>query len=129
MRRWQTIVALGHDQPHDERDQDQGAGHPEPVPLPDEQGGAEDADQDQRDAAAAVVEAERRPRCALLGKQDPAGGVDDEPGPAEERQHDEGDPQDHRVDVEVSGQPAGDAGDLAVGDGPAQPAEVADLGR
>ena len=64
---------------------------------------------------------------SVLGHQQPAGAVQDQAGAAEEGEHHERDPQDERVDVEVAGQAAGDAGDLAVGRGAAQPAEVADL--
>ena len=63
----------------------------------------------------------------LVGHEQPAGAVQDQAGAAEEGEHDEGDPQDERVDVEVAGEAAGDAGDLAVGGGAAEPAEVADL--
>ena len=63
----------------------------------------------------------------LLGYERPPGGVEDQPGAAEEGEHDEADPKDQWVDVEVAGQAAGDAGDLAVAGRAAQPAEVADL--
>ena len=91
-----------------------GTGYPEPVPLPDEQGGAEDADEDQGDAAAALVEAQRLLQLAVLGKQDPARGVHDQAGATEQGQHHERDAHDERVDVEVPGDAARDAGDLAV---------------
>ena len=71
---------------------------------------------------------ERGLRAAVLGDQQPAGGVRDQAGAAEEDEHDEGDPQDDGVDVEVAAQAAGDAGDLAVrADGAADPAEVLEL--
>ncbi len=70
---------------------------------------------------------DRSSLAVLLGHERPAGGVQDQAGAAEEGQDDEADAQDERVDVEVAGQPAGDAGDLAVVDGAAQPAQVADL--
>ena len=46
---------------------------------------------------------------------------------AEEGEDHERHPHDHRVDVEVTTQPAGDAGDLAVGTAAPDPAEVADV--
>ena len=55
------------------------------------------------------------PAGALVRDDQPHHGVQQETRAAEEGQHDEQHPQDGRVDVEVPGQPACDAGDLAVG--------------
>ena len=86
-----------------------------PHESPSEQQRRERPGQHQREAAGALVEGERRPgRCRPSGTQQPAGAVQQQAGAAEEDQHHEGHPQDHRVDVEVAGQAAGDAGDLAV---------------
>ena len=90
-------------------------------------------------ASAAITPARSGRRCGCARRGGPALGRGppraraasrrrtDQAGAAEEGQDDEADPQDDGVDVEVAGEPAGDAGDLAVVDGAAQPAEVADL--
>ena len=58
----------------------------------------------------------------LLGKDEPAGDVDEEPGAAEHGEDDEADPEDDRIEVEVLGQAARDAGDLAIGPAPLEAA-------
>ena len=68
-------------------------------------------------------------RSSSSGTSSQQAAYSDQAGAAEEDQHHERHPQDDRVDVEVAGQAAGDAGDLAVAGGAAQPAEVADLSR
>ena len=66
---------------------------------------------------------------ALLGDEQPHHAVEQETGAAEEGEHDEEDPQDRRVDVEVAAEPAGDPGDLAVGVGAPQLAVVLEVAR
>ncbi len=60
----------------------------------------------------------------VLGDEQPAHGVDQETGAAEERQHHEQHPDDGRVDVEVPAESAGDARDVAVRRAAAQPVQV-----
>ena len=69
----------------------------------------------------------RRPVAAVLRQDQPARDVEDEPCAAEEGEDHEGDPQDQRVDVEVAGQAAGDAGDVAVTGATADPPQVTDV--
>ncbi len=122
-------VEEDQDQQGDQRDQRQ---RPREAELSDgvtqdEQRG-DRADHDEGDGPVAVVEAERGAGRAVLGEQQPARAVQQQPGAAEEDEHHEGDPQDDGVDVEVAGQAAGDARDLAVrARGATDPAEVPDL--
>ena len=123
-----VAVLAGHEEQHDHGDDRQRPGEPEDPPRVADQGERrEHADDEQRHGAAALVEGDGGLAGLLVGHQQPAGAVDDQAGAAEEGEDDEGDPQHERVDVEVAGQAAGDAGDLAVGGGAAEPAEVADL--
>jgi hypothetical protein len=117
---------------HDQRDHCDADQRPWEAPLADrvreqrEQG--ECPDTDERERAVAVVEVHGRPGLAVLGQQQPARDVQQDAGAAEEHQHHERHAQQHRVDVEVTGQAAGDTGELAVGsDGAPDPAQLADL--
>jgi hypothetical protein len=67
------------------------------------------------DAAAAQASALR-----LVGDDDPQGQVQHQARAAEYGQHDEQDPDQGRVDVEVLRQAAADAGQLAIGSAPVQ---------
>jgi hypothetical protein len=58
----------------------------------------------------------------FIREEEPCGGVEEEAGPADERQHDEGNAEDDGVDVEVVTEAAADAGDNAVGTAALQPA-------
>ena len=51
---------------------------------------------------------------ALLGQQEPGRRVEQEPGTADERQHDDGDPEDDGVEVEVVAEASAHTGDDAV---------------
>ena len=62
---------------------------------------------------------------ALVGNDERAGAVDDDPGAAEQRQHDEADAVDDGVDVEVPAEAAADAGEHTVG---AAPMELPECG-
>ena len=79
------------------------------------------------DRAAASVEAERLVGGALLGHEEPRADVEEEAGAAEEDSDDQRHAHDDRVDVEVAGDAAGDAGDVPVGDAATQAAEVRHL--
>jgi hypothetical protein len=85
------------------------------------------ADDDEDHGATALIEPHDGGPGVLPGHQQPAGAVDDQPRAAEEDEHDKGDAQDDRVDVEVSGESAGHARDVAVGARPAEAAEITDL--
>jgi hypothetical protein len=87
----------------------------------------EQADEHERHGAAAPVEGHPAPVAALLGEEQPARDVEEEPGSAEEGQDDEGDPHDQGVDVEVAGQTARDTRDTAVTGRTPDPAQVADV--
>jgi hypothetical protein len=56
----------------------------------------------------------------LLGDEEPADGIEQQARAAEDRERDEHDAEDQRVDVEVAAQAARDAGDLAIADAAAQ---------
>ena len=56
-----------------------------------------------------------RPLAALLGHDEQRGEVDQDPGAAEQRQDHEPESEEHRVQVEVPAEAAGDTGDDAVG--------------
>ena len=57
---------------------------------------------------------------ALVGDDERGGEVDEDSRAAEQREHDEPDAVEHRVDVEVAAEAAADAGDHPVGAAPAQ---------
>ncbi len=123
-----AAVLAGHEQQHDQGDDGQRPREPEDAPgVAEQRERREHADGQQGEGAAAVVEGDRCFVRAVLGHEQPAGAVQQEAGAAEEGEHDERHPQDQWVDVEVPGEAAGDAGDLPVVDGAAEPAEVADL--
>ena len=98
-----------------------------PQVSPSEGEDGQRAHHEQGHGAAALVQGDRRPARLLVGHQQPARAVQDQAGAAEEGEDDEGHAQHERVHVEVPGQAAGDAGDLPVRGGAAEPAEVPDL--
>ena len=110
------------------RDDRQRPREPEDAPrVADQRERRDHADDEQGHGAAPLVEGDGGLAGLLVRHEQPAGAVQDQAGAAEEGEHDERDPQDERVDVEVPGQAAGDAGHLAVVGGAAEPAEVAHL--
>ena len=56
----------------------------------------------------------RRPVAAVGREEQPAGGVEHDPGAAREREHDEGEPHEVRLDVEVVAEATGHPGDELV---------------
>ena len=132
VRRGRTVAAVGelggdHDRgcDHDQADEEPSAAAP-PAVL-DQQEQRQRADDDQGDRAAATVELDLRPVAAVLGQEQPQRDVQQQADAAEEGEDHERHPQDHRVDVEVTSEPAGDSGDLAVGPAAPDPGQVADV--
>jgi len=117
------------EEPHDDRSDDrQRPREPEGArPVTDRAEQRENAHTREGERPAPLVEAERLVLGALLGHEDPGADVGEQPGAAEEDRHHECDAHDDRVDVEVPGDPAGDTGDVPVGDAAAQAAEVLHL--
>src|SRR6476659_2503576 len=78
----------------------------------------EEPEPDQRPRTVApLAQRARRHRVglALARHHERRGGVDQDPGSAEQRQHDEADAEERRMDVEVPSEPARDAGEHPVG--------------
>ena len=103
------------------RDQEQDPGvavGPERRPREQrDEGDGDEPEADQRPGpVAAVAQGGRGERVlvALVGHHERRGQVDQDPRAAEQREHDEADAVDGRMDVEVVREPAGDAGELAI---------------
>ena len=138
VRRWaggrpggRALVAARDEGDYHQQDHRQRPREPEPVPgLAHQEQAGQHRHADQRRHQAALVEVDGGPVRPLLGKQQPQRSVEQQAGAAEEREDDQAHAHQHRVDIEVPGQAAGDAGDLAVGvDGPADAGDVAHLRR
>src|SRR5687768_8760744 len=109
-----------HDREPAEQEQRPGEAAVRPeVGLRDDRDGR---DPDERDAGEqpgpVTVPPERlgddRVPLALIGDDERRGDIEQDPGPADERQHGEGDPEERRGEVEVAPEAAGDAREDAV---------------
>src|SRR4029079_7211965 len=86
-------------------------------------GRGDEREPEQREGPLAVVAeyiAGDRVPVALVRNDEQRGAVDEDPGSAEQREHDEADAVEDGVDVEVADQAATHAGDHPVGPAPAQ---------
>ena len=117
------VAARGAPQQHadeaDQRDRDQRRREEEQTRTDQDQRGERQHDpaRDRRGAAAVGGLLARQ---RVGGHEQPGGDVAEHAGAAGERQHDEPDPEDDRIDVEVAAEAAGDAAQHAVGAGAGQ---------
>ena len=127
-----ALVAGREDRDHHQPD-DQQREREAPAPAVVEERGAEHdhqrdrAGDDQHDLEDVGVQLDRGAVLAVLGDEQPDHAVHQDPGAAEEGEHDEQHADDRGVDVEVPTQAAGHAGDVAVAPAAAQPVDVAHL--